>query len=368
MGAGHAPNPAEDDPGAGLDLSHRKAEHVKVVLGKNVEGRYRYWNDIQLIHNALPEIDFADIDLSTQLLGKTLKAPLVITGMTGGFPDAAKINENLAHAAADLGIAMGVGSERAAILKGQYPESYSCVARYSVPLKFANIGAPQLIEQGPGAAGIGLEAARGAMELIHADLLAIHLNFLQEMVQPEGDRRAQGCLAQIATLAKTFPVLAKETGAGISQSVGERLRTAGVRGFDVSGTGGTSFAAVEHYRAVDQGAEREARVGKVFWDWGLPSPVSVRETIPLGLPVIASGGIRSGLDIARALALGASAAGTAGGILRAASQGFEQTKLELEQIIYELRVGMFLSGARNVAEMQRAPYVVTGETRAWLGR
>ncbi len=371
MGAGPAPNPPPEPSGSdatGLDLSHRKAEHVKVVLGKDVEGRYRYWNDIQLLHNALPEIDFEEIDTRVTLFGKALAAPLVITGMTGGFPDAAKINDNLARAASEMGIAMGVGSERAAILKGQYPESYACVARYPVPLKFANIGAPQIIPQSPNDAVVGIDEARGAMRLIGADVLAIHLNFLQEMVQPEGDRRARGCLDRIGELAKAVPVLAKETGAGISQSVAQRLLAKGVRGFDVSGTGGTSFAAVEHYRALDRGAEREARLGKVYWDWGIPSPASVRETVPLGLPVIASGGVRSGLDVARALALGATAAGTAGGILRAASVSYEATRAELAQLVYELRVAMFLCGARTVREMQNVPYVVTGETRAWLRR
>ena len=162
------------------------------MLGQNVEGKYRYWEDIQLVHRALPDIDFADIDPGTTLLGRKLRAPIVITGMTGGFPDATKINENLARAAAEVGIAMGVGSERAAILRGQYPESYSCVARYDVPLKFANIGAPQIIPQRPGDEIVGSEQVRAAMDLIHADVLAIHLNFLQEMVQPEGDRKARG--------------------------------------------------------------------------------------------------------------------------------------------------------------------------------
>jgi isopentenyl-diphosphate delta-isomerase len=347
-------------------LTHRKAEHVKVVLGESVEGRYRYWNDIQLLHNALPEVDFAEVDPSVELLGKKLRAPLVITGMTGGYPHAATINDNLARAAAALGIAMGVGSERAAIIKGQYPESYSTVAKHPVPLKFANIGAPQIIPQGPGASVVGVREARAAMELIGADALAVHLNFLQEMVQPEGDRRARGALEQIGRLAKELPVLVKETGAGLRRDVGERLKAHGVRAFDVSGTGGTSFAAVEHHRARAQGAEREAHVGKTFWDWGVPSPVSVRELVPLGLPVIASGGVRSGLDVARAVALGATAAGTAGGVLRAASTGYEATLAELEQIIYEFKVAMFLTGSKDVAEMRRARYVITGETRQWL--
>jgi isopentenyl-diphosphate Delta-isomerase len=351
---------------AGPDLSHRKAEHVKVVLGQPVEGRYRYWNDIQLLHNALPEVDFDAIDTSVDLLGRTLRAPIVITGMTGGFPGAESINENLARAAAEAGIAMGVGSERAGVLKGQFPRSYACVAEHDVPLKFANLGAPQLIAQSPGERVVGPEEARAAMELIGAHVLAIHLNFLQEMVQPEGDRRAAGCLERIGTLARAMPVLAKETGAGIARPVAERLLAAGVRGFDVSGTGGTSFAAVEHHRAIAQGAEREARVGKTFWDWGIPSPVSVKALVPLGLPVIASGGIRSGLDVARAIALGASAAGTAAGILKAASTSYAATRAEIAQMVHELKVAMFLTGRRTIAELRQAPVVITGETRWWL--
>jgi isopentenyl-diphosphate Delta-isomerase len=367
-GAGRARDPGKAPDASGLDLSHRKAEHVKVVLGRDVEGRYRYWNDVQLIHKALPELDFAEIDPSVTLLGHQLAAPIVITGMTGGFPDAAKINGNLARAAADVGVAMGVGSERAAILKGQYPESYATVAKHAVPLKFANIGAPQIIPQGPADHVVGADEVRAAMELIHADVLAIHLNFLQEMVQPEGDRRARGCLEQIGKLAAQFPVLVKETGAGISREVAEELRERKVRAFDVSGTGGTSFAAVEHYRAVDQGAEREARVGKTFWDWGIPSPVSVLELVPLGLPVVASGGVRSGLDVARALALGATAAGTAGGVLRAASTGYDETRRELETLVHELKVAMFLTGSRTVDDLRRAPYLITGESRQWIHR
>jgi isopentenyl-diphosphate delta-isomerase len=361
-------DPPEPSEPSGLDLSHRKAEHVKVVLAKDVEGRYRYWNDVQLIHRALPELDFEEIDTTVTLLGHRLAAPLVITGMTGGFPDAAKINDNLARAAAEVGVAMGVGSERAAVLNGQYPESYACVARYAVPLKFANIGAPQIISQKSGGRVIGPDEVRAAMELIHADVLAVHLNFLQEMVQPEGERRAKGCLERIGELAARFPVLVKETGAGISREVAEELRDRSVKAFDVSGTGGTSFAAVEHYRAVEQGAEREARVGKTFWDWGIPAPVAVLELVPLGLPVIASGGVRTGLDVARAVALGATAAGTAGGILRAAATEYTDTRKELEYLVHELKVAMFLTGSRTVADLQKAPYLLTGESRQWHRR
>ncbi|MCI4318286.1 MAG: hypothetical protein L3J96_07080, partial [Thermoplasmata archaeon] len=230
--AGPKHDPAERSPGStgeGLDLSHRKAEHVKVVLAGDVEGRYRYWNDVQILHNALPEVDFDEVDPSVTLLGRRLSAPLMITGMTGGFPDAVKINSNLARASAEVGVAMGVGSERAAILKGQYPESYSCVAQYDVPLKLSNIGAPQIIPQGPGDKVVGVNEAKAAMELIGAHVLAIHLNFLQEMVQPEGDRKARGCLEEIGRLAHALPVLAKETGAGLSRQVAERLLSKGVK-------------------------------------------------------------------------------------------------------------------------------------------
>lgn len=368
-GAGQDPRPEPVTtegalpPGA---LSHRKAEHVKVVLGQDVEGRYRYWNDVHLFHNALPEIDFDDVDPSLSLLGKTLSAPLVITGMTGGYPGATTINENLARAAAEVGVAMGVGSERAAIMKGQFPESYSCVARHDVPLQFANVGAPQIIPQQPGEPGLQSEDIRRAMDLIGADVLAIHLNFLQELVQPEGDRRARGCLDAIGRIARQVPVLVKETGAGLSLGVGRRLKSRAVKAFDVSGTGGTSFAAVEHYRAEAQGAKREALLGKTFWDWGIPSPVSVKELAPLGLPIIASGGIRSGLDVARALVLGATAAGIAGGVLKAAASSYAETKFALEQIVYEIRVAMFLTGSRRVSDLAKARHVITGETRQWL--
>ncbi len=368
MGAGRARGPDKPSDPSGLDLSHRKAEHVKVVLGQNVEGRYRYWNDIQLIHKALPEVDFADIDPSVTLLGKRLAAPIVITGMTGGFPDAAKINDNLARAAEEVGVAMGVGSERAAVLKGQYPESYATVARHKVPLKFANIGAPQIIPQGPGDRVVGVDEVRAAMELIGADTLAIHLNFLQEMVQPEGDRRAKGCLDKIGELAAQFPVLVKETGAGISRDVAEELLDRKIRAFDVSGTGGTSFAAVEHYRAAEQGADREARVGKTFWDWGIPSPVSVLELVPLGVPVVASGG-SARVSMSPGPSRWARRRPEPRGACCAPPRpGYDDARRELEQLVYELKVAMFLTGSRTLDDLRRAPYLLTGESRQWLHR
>lgn len=348
-------------------MTHRKAEHVQIVLDQNVEGRYRYWNDIELLHDALPEIDMDEIDTTVRFLGQKLNAPLVITGMTGGYPGATFINRNLARATAELGLAFGVGSERAAIVKGSYPESYSCAREFDVPLKLANLGAPQLIPQRPGERPVTVEDAERAMELIGAHALAVHLNFLQERVQPEGDERAKGCLAQIGKLARRVPVVVKETGAGLSPTVAQRLRKVGVAAFDVSGRGGTSFAAVEHFRAKRQGALLKARLGETFWDWGIPSPVCVVQLASLHVPVIASGGVRSGLDAARALALGANAVGTAGGILKAATSSYEETVVELTAVIEELRTAMFLTGSRTIKDLQKVRTLIRGETREWLG-
>lgn len=376
MARGQAPSSTGTDPASPRSeqaqferdvVTHRKAEHVQIVLNQeDVESSYKFWGDVQLVHNSLPEVDYDKIDTRVKLLGKELRMPLVITGMTGGYPGATFINRNLARAAAEVGIAFGVGSERAAIVKGAFPESYSCARDYPVPLKFANIGAPQIIPQPDGGKVVGEEETRRAMELIGADVLAIHLNPLQERIQPEGDRNAKGSLAQIGRLARKFPVLAKETGAGISRQAATRLKGAGVKAFDVSGRGGTSFAAVEYHRAVKQGAKRQIRLGRTFWDWGIPAPVSLTEVAPLKLPVIASGGVRSGLDAARAIALGATAVGFAGGILRAAASSYEETLEELRYFEEELRTAMFLTGARDLPDLRKVRKVITGQTAAWL--
>jgi isopentenyl-diphosphate delta-isomerase len=347
-------------------MPDRKAEHIQVVIKENVNGHYRYWDDIELYHESLPEIDIDDISTEVELFGKKLSAPIVITGMTGGFSGATSINRNLAKAAAEMGIAFGVGSERAAVIKGVYPESYSVARDYDVPLKLSNIGAPQLIQQKPGEKVIGLEEAIKAMELIGAHVLAVHLNFLQEVVQPEGERKAKGCLGQIAALSRSLPIIAKETGAGISIDTAQRLKRAGVIGFDISGRGGTSFAAVEYYRAIKRGDRLRERIGKTLWDWGIPSPVSVMELAPLRVPIIASGGIRTGLDAARAISLGADAAGIAGGIISAATRGYDETLEELTQLVEELKAVMFLTGSKTVKDLRSVKKVVRGETRLWI--
>ena len=342
----------------------RKAEHVNIILQENVSAEYNYWNDVHLVHKALPEIDLDDIDVSCTLFGHKLKAPLVISSMTGGFGMAREINANLAKAAAEVGVAMGVGSQRAALEKPDLVDTYAVVKDHDVPLRFANLGAPQLVPQ-EGKRAYGLEDARRAMAMVDAHMLIIHLNFLQEVVQPEGDRRARGVLPAIAKIASKLPVVAKETGAGISRDVAARLKKAGVKGIDVGGLGGTSFSAVEHYRARKEAQTLKERLGATFWNWGIPTPASVI-LANVGLPIVATGGIRSGLDVAKALALGASAAGMAKPMLEAAKVGARAVVDELQAVIAELKAAMLLTGCETVSELQEQRCIVNRPTADWV--
>src|SRR5881275_180342 len=288
----------------------RKAEHVNIILQENVSAEYNYWNDVRLVHDALPEVDLDAIDLSVKFFGKKLRAPLIISSMTGGFGMGKEINANLAKAAAEVGVAMGVGSQRAALEKPELAATYAVVRDYGVPLVFANLGAPQLVPQ-EGKRAYGIADAKRAIDMIDADALIIHLNFLQEVVQPEGDRRAKGCLAAIRTLAAKFPVMAKETGAGIS-------REASIRLADV------------------------------------------------GLPLIATGGIRSGLDAAKGIALGATVAGMAKPMLEAAKVSADAVVAELRAVIEELKAAMFLTGSTSIPELQERKAIVSLPTASWL--
>jgi isopentenyl-diphosphate Delta-isomerase len=342
----------------------RKAEHVNIILQEDVSASYDYWGDVRLVHNALPEIDLDDVDLGVTLLGKKLAAPLVISSMTGGFEMGGQINANLAKAAAEVGVAMGVGSQRAALEKPELVSTYAVVKDYDVPLVFANLGAPQLVPQQAKRA-YGLADAKKAMGMVSADALIVHLNFLQEVVQPEGDRRAKGVLRAIRALAQSVPVMAKETGAGISHEVAGSLKQAGVRAIDVGGLGGTSFSAVEHYRARKDSASLKERLGATFWNWGIPTPASI-VLANVGLPLIATGGVRSGLDAAKGIALGASAAGMAKPMLEAAKLSADAVVKELTAVIEELKAAMFLTGASSVAELRERHAIVTPPTSSWI--
>ncbi len=342
----------------------RKAEHVDIILNEDVSADHDYWSDVRLVHKALPEVDLDDIDVSCTLLGRKLSAPLVISSMTGGFSMGREINGNLAKAAAQVGVAIGVGSQRAALEKPELADTYAIVKDFDVPLRFANLGAPQLVPQ-EGKRAYGLEDARRAIAMVDAHALIVHLNFLQEVVQPEGDRIGRGVLGAISRLAARLPVVAKETGAGISRDTALALKKAGVRAIDVGGLGGTSFAAVEHYRAKKDSASLKERLGATFWNWGIPTPASIL-LADVGLPLIATGGVRSGLDVAKGIALGAAAAGMAKPMLEAAKAGPDAAVKELEAVIAELKAAMFLTGSSSLDELREQRAIVGRPTSDWL--
>lgn len=341
-------------------IQERKADHIRINLEKDVKASRNPWDDIRLRHNALPEVDRNGIDLSVNLLGRALRAPIVISGMTGGAPEAQKINANLAEAAAEVGVAMGVGSQRAALVQEDLVPTYDVVRDHDIPLRIANVGVPQLVKWGPEKT---FAAARDCVEMVDAHALAIHLNYLQESVQPEGDTNAKGSLKAIERLASNFrvPIVVKETGAGISGEVARALSRTGIKAIDVGGWGGTSFSAVEVYRAAAANDRLHARMGQTFWDWGIPTPTAVREVVAGvngKVQVIATGGIRNGLDAARALALGADAVGIAGAVLPKAAESAKATIEELRFIIEELRTALFLTGAQSLAQFWQTAAVL----------
>jgi isopentenyl-diphosphate delta-isomerase len=346
-------------------------EHVTLSLANDISApQAASWADIRLAHRALPEVDLDAVDTSVRFLGATLRSPLWISSLTGGDPEVAAINERLAAIAEEYGLAMGVGSQRAAVITSELAASYR-IARERAPHAFlvANVGAPQLIAQGQHPP-FTVEQARRAVEMIGANALAVHLNFLQEAAQPEGDRKARGALAAIAALVREVgvPVIAKETGAGISFETAQALKAVGVVAIDVGGAGGSSMAALESLRAESRGQERATTIGRVFRDWGIATPVALVEAREgaLGLPILATGGVRSGLDVARALALGATLVGMGFPFLEAASRGMPALREFVEIVLAELRVAMQLTGSANIAELQRASVVVTGSSREWL--
>ena len=343
----------------------RKADHIRISLNQNVQARKTTtgFEDIHFVHNALPEIDRAKIKLSTTVFNHEFKAPLIAGAITGGTREATKINAVIAEAVEDLGLGMGVGSQRVAIENKKLEKSFD-ISRKKAPTAFliANLGGPQLMK------GYGLNEVKKAIEMIEANAVAIHLNPLQEAVQPEGETNFRGLLEKIGEIARKLdtPVIVKETGAGIAAEEAEKLEAKGVKGIDVSGAGGTSFAAVEYYRAK-QNRKFQRELGDVFWDWGIPTAVSlveVSETVRI--PVIASGGIRTGTGIGKALALGASLTSLSTPILRAAVKGVKETKSKLSLLMEELRNAMFLVGADSVQALRKKPVVITGKTAEWL--
>ena len=365
IGGDGAARAGADAAGAATAMD-RKRQHLELVLAdasQHVRGPG--WSDVHLVPRVLPACSVADVDLRTPFLGATLEAPLLIAGMTGGFPDAERLNATLGEAAAELGLAVGVGSQRVALLDASLRSSFTAVRRHA-PEAFvlANVGACQLVDQ-DGTPGLTAADLATAVEMVDADALAVHLNVVQELVQPEGDRAFAGLLGGVAEAVSNspVPVVAKETGAGMDRQGATSLVGAGVAALDVGGLGGTSFARVERERAAAVGAEHAARLGEVFADWGIPTAASVLETRTLGVPVIATGGVRTGLDAARALALGATLVGVGRPAVEAASRGTAALVRHLEGMIDELRATLVLAGAATPAEL--AAPVLSGFTLEW---
>ncbi len=340
-----ASNQAPSEGAATIDADRdRKAEHIELALDPAVELLPSAFDGWRLEHQALPEIDMAAIDSSMSWLGRRLRAPLLVSCMTGGTAQAASINENLARAAETVGVALGVGSQRKAIEEPELAATYE-VRRWapSVPI-VANLGAVQLNY------GYGVDQCRAAVEMVDADALALHLNPLQEAIQPEGQTDFSGLAERIAEVvaALEVPVIVKEVGSGLSASTVRRLYRSGIRHFDTAGLGGTSWSRIEGARAGDR------PLGELFADWGVPTVESLEALTRYDdVTVIASGGVRSGLDIAKALALGADLAGLARPYLGPATESASAVEEALRRTVRELRIAMFCSGALNLDALGR---------------
>ena len=348
------------------ETRRRKADHIDICLEEDVQARTvtTGFEDVHFVHRALPEINREEIDLKIKVFNHEFSAPIIVGAMTGGTAKAEKINAAIAKAVEQLGLGMGLGSQRAAIENPKLEKTFS-KARKNAPTAFliANLGGPQLVQ------GYGLKEARKAVEMIEADALAIHLNPLQEAIQPEGETKFKGLTEKIGEIAAELdvPVIVKETGAGIAAEEAKKLESVGVKGIDVAGAGGTSWAAVEYYRAKKAKNSFLERLGEAFWDWGIPTAVSLVEVVQsVSIPVIASGGIRDGVQAAKALALGASLLSLSSPILKQAVKGPEEVKKTLEHIIEELRNAMFLVGADSIEKLRNVPLIITGKSLEWL--
>jgi isopentenyl-diphosphate delta-isomerase len=333
------------------DIGQRKRDHIGIVLsGAANHHRPAGFDDITFVHNALPEIDCDAIDLGTEFLGHSLRLPYLASSMTGGPAISEKINSAIAEAAEELGFAIAVGSQRIALTtKDAHGIDASLRKRApSVPI-FANLGAVQFVH------GMGVDDAKRAVEMIGANALILHLNPLQEALQDGGDRNWRGVRQAIEKIAKSLPVpiIAKEVGSGISVRTAKSLIASGVAAIDMAGAGGTSWAAVEGHRGSD---DRAQSLGDIFRDWGIPTArgiADLRNSYP-DLPLIASGGIRHGLDGAKAIRLGADLVGQAAALLAPATQGTEAVIAHVKAWAEALRIACFATGSKDLGALKSA--------------
>lgn len=347
-----------------MSIIERKKEHVKISLEKNInfKNKTTWLEYVHLIHIALPEISLEEISLKRNFLGREFHLPFIIEPLTGGFPEAEIINASLAEAAEKLNIPMGVGSMRAAIEEPQFQKSFKIV-REKAPNAFiiANIGIRQIIEK-------GIEYLKKTIEMINADALYIHLNPLQEIIQPEGEKNFKGSLEKIIECCKSIdkPIIIKEVGCGISMEVAKILKKTGIAAIDIAGAGGTSWAAIEYYRAKEAGDKYKTIMGETFWDWGLPTAASLIEVKSVSnIEIIASGGIRNGLDAAKCLGLGATMVGFAQPLLWPATRGYEYVLEKIKLYAEELKLALFLTNSKNINDI-KDKIVITGPLKEWV--
>jgi len=345
----------------------RKGEHIDICL--DLESKIEFsekttWFEyVELVHEALPEIDLQEISLKTTFLNREFELPIVIEGMTGGTARAYEINRNLAEAAERLRIPLGLGSQRAALINSELKDTYR-VAREVASSIFliGNMSGIQLAKE-------GVAAAEKAVEMIEADALAIHLNSLQELIQPEGTTNFSGILKSLREASEklSVPIIVKEVGTGISGETAKRLAEAGVRAIDVAGAGGTNWVKIELERARGEDPQKFF-IGEVFTEWGIPTAASLLEVSSAvgDVEIIASGGIRNGLQAAKALALGADMVGIARPLLRPATQSSEAVVGFIDKFAEQLRAAMFLTGSRRISDLKKADYVILGPLLEWI--
>lgn len=348
-------------------IKKRKREGIEIPLTENVQGKENstYLEYVRLFHNALPEINFDEIDLSTTLFEKSFSAPLIIDSMTGGTDEAFLINKRLGQIAEKYGLGMGLGSQRAGLKSEKLVESYS-IARKVAPNAFliANIGGAQL------AGGLSTSDILKIIKMIDANALAIHLNPLQELIQPEGEPRFKGILQRIANLVHDIeiPIIVKEVGSGISADVALRLENSGVGSINIAGSGGTSWAGIEKIRADQHGEYIKSRLGELFWDWGIPTALSILlVSKSVKIPIIASGGLRNGLEIAKCLILGSNLCAMAFPFLKRAAESEEELERFTQLILTEIKATMFLLGAKDIVSLKNTRYILTDKLADVLG-
>jgi isopentenyl-diphosphate delta-isomerase len=342
------------------DIRKRKADHLALCATDEVafRGRTTLLECVELIHDSLPELDMSELEIGVTMFGKRLRAPLLIAAMTGGTEEAGTVNHTLAKIAERRGYAFGLGSQRAMQRAPETAWTYEVRKVAPTTLLLGNVGVIQAREQAS-------ETLERLVRDIGADALCVHMNPAMEVIQPEGDRDFRGGLDTFARLKRelSVPVIAKETGNGISPRTAHRLREVGISTIDVSGAGGTSWVGVETLRAEGDAKD----LGQKFWDWGVPTAASIVYAQKAGHDVIATGGVRSGLDVARAIALGAKIAGIARPVLQALNEGGEAgAEAFLDRVERELKTVLLLTGSRTLSQLERAPRIVRGELRDWL--